>query len=90
MSTPTTRKAAHAVLSDAAANTPPDGAEVVSEAQALADLEYALHLARTGQRDPAFEERIARASERISQAVLSERGVVDVAVSLIREGRDEE
>jgi hypothetical protein len=57
---------------------------------ALADLEYALHLQRTGQRDAEFEKRIGLQTEKIRQEVLAEHGVLRVAVDLIREGRDEE
>ncbi|MBI3411489.1 MAG: hypothetical protein HY040_24435 [Planctomycetes bacterium] len=57
---------------------------------ALADLEYALHLQTTGQRDPGFEKRIGEQTEVIRQEILAEHGVLNVAVDLIREGRDEE
>jgi hypothetical protein len=57
---------------------------------ALADLEYALSLQTTGHRDIAFEQRIGEQTERIRQAMLAEHGVLNVAVDLIREGRDEE
>jgi len=57
---------------------------------ALADLEHALHLQTTGQRDPAFEKRIGEQTEKIRQEMLAEHGVLNVAVDLIREGRDEE
>lgn len=56
---------------------------------ALADLEYAMHLQATGQRDPAFEKRIAAQTEKIRQKILAEHGVLNVAVDLVREGRDE-
>jgi hypothetical protein len=59
-------------------------------ADALADLEHALHLQASGQRDPAFEKRLGDQTERIRQQVLAEHGVLNVAVDLIREGRDEE
>jgi hypothetical protein len=57
---------------------------------ALADLEYALHLQATGRRDPAFEKRIAEQTAKIRQEAIAEHGVLSVAVELIREGRDEE
>jgi hypothetical protein len=57
---------------------------------ALADLEYALHLQATGQRDPDFEKRIGEQTEKIREEILAEHGVLDVAVDLVREGRDEE
>ena len=59
-------------------------------ADALADLEYALHLQATGKRDTEFERRIREQSEQIQQRVHAEHGVLNVAVDLIREGRDEE
>jgi len=64
--------------------------KTILPSDALADLEYALHLQATGQRDPAFEERIGRQTEIIRQEILAEHGVLNVAVDLIREARDEE
>lgn len=58
-------------------------------ADALADLEYALHLQITGQRDAGFEKRIGEQTEKIRQEVFVQHGVLNVAVDLIREGRDE-
>jgi hypothetical protein len=59
-------------------------------ADALADLEYALQLQATGKRDPGFEKRIRAQSEKIQQEILAQHGALNVAVDLIREGRDEE
>ncbi len=59
-------------------------------ADALADLEHALRLQRTGQRDPAFEKRIGKQTEKIRRKIFAQHGVLNVAVDLIREGRDEE
>lgn len=56
---------------------------------ALADLEYALHLQATGQRDPDFERRIGEQTEKIRQEILARHGSLDVAVDLIRKGRDD-
>lgn len=56
----------------------------------MADLEYAMHLAMTGQRDDAFARRVREESARITQDILAEHGVLNIAVDLIREGRDEE
>ena len=56
----------------------------------LADLEYALSLQTSGQRDRAFEKRIGEQTQRIRQETLAEHGTLSVAVELIREGRDEE
>jgi hypothetical protein len=63
---------------------------ILTPHDALADLEYALHLQTTGQRDAAFEKRIGEQTEKIRQEILAEHGVLNVAVDLIREGRDEE
>jgi hypothetical protein len=62
---------------------------IIIPADAVADLEYALHLQTTGERDPAFEKRIGEQTEKIRQEILAEHGVLNVAVDLIREGRDE-
>ncbi|MFL5245469.1 MAG: hypothetical protein ACJ8FY_25520 [Gemmataceae bacterium] len=59
-------------------------------AGALADLEHALHLQATGQRDQEFEKRIGERTEKIRQEILAQHGILNVAVDLIREGRDEE
>jgi hypothetical protein len=56
---------------------------------AVADLEHALRLQATGQRDPGFEKRIGEQTEKIRQEILAEHGVLNVAVALIREGREE-
>jgi hypothetical protein len=64
--------------------------ESLVPSDALADLEYALNLQATGRRDPAFERRIGEQTEKIRQEILAEHGVLNVAVDLIREGRDEE
>ncbi|MBI2806996.1 MAG: hypothetical protein HYX68_18600 [Planctomycetes bacterium] len=58
-------------------------------AEALADLEHALRLQTTGQRDPAFEKRIGAETETIRLQILAEHGLLNVAVDLVREGRDE-
>jgi uncharacterized protein YecE (DUF72 family) len=58
--------------------------------EALTDLEYALHLQATGKRDPVFEKRIRAQSKKIQQEILAQHGVLNIAVDLIREGRDEE
>jgi hypothetical protein len=57
---------------------------------ALADLEHALHLQATGQRDAAFEKRVGEQTDKILPEILAEHGVLNLAVDLIREGRDEE
>lgn len=56
----------------------------------MADLEYAVQLAMTGRRDEAFEQRIRAQSDAARQKILEEQGVLNIAVDLIREGRDKE
>jgi hypothetical protein len=56
----------------------------------LADLDYAIRLAMTGQRDPEFEARVRAESEKITEALREKYGELNIAVDLIREGRDEE
>jgi hypothetical protein len=58
--------------------------------EVLADLERAVQLAMSGQHDPEFERRIQLQSAKIRQEVLQKNGVLDVAVDLVREGREEE
>jgi hypothetical protein len=53
-------------------------------------LEHALHLQATGRRDPGFEKRLGEQTEKIRQEIVAEHGVLNVAVDLVREGRDEE
>jgi hypothetical protein len=57
-------------------------------ADALADLERAVEILMTGQRDPKFEERIHAQSAKISQEVLEKHGVLDIGVPAIRALRD--
>jgi len=49
-----------------------------------------LDLQATGQRDPAFEQRLEEQTDKIRREILAEHGVLNVSVDLIREGRDEE
>lgn len=68
--------------------------ETLEEAPAMpprqrADLDYAIHLATTGGRDPEFEARIRAESDRITAEIREKHGVLDVAVGLVREARDE-
>lgn len=63
---------------------------ILTPHDALADLEHALYLQATGQRDAAFEKRVGEQTQKIQQEMLAEHGVLNVAVDLIREGRDEE
>jgi hypothetical protein len=57
-------------------------------ADALADLERAVEIVMTGQRDPEFEQRIHAQAEKISQQVLEKHGVLDIGVPIIRALRD--
>lgn len=63
---------------------------ILTPHDALADLEHALSLQSTGQRDAAFEKKVSEQTEKIQQEILAEHGVLNLAVDLIREGRDEE
>lgn len=56
----------------------------------LADLEHALSLQALGQRDVAFEGRVAEQTEKIRKEILAKHGVLNIAVDLIREGREDE
>ena len=56
----------------------------------LADLKAAARYAVTGEIDPAVLRRIEERSARIREEMLKKHGTLDVAVSLIREIRDEE
>jgi len=58
-------------------------------ADALAELEHALHLQTSGQRDFGFEKRTGEQAEKIRQEIVAEHGVLNVAVDLVREGRGE-
>ena len=67
-----------------------------------AGLIQAMHFPKSGETtkfdypatvDPsvfAFEKRMSEQSAKIRQGILAEHGVLNVAVDLIREGRDEE
>jgi hypothetical protein len=58
--------------------------------QIQADLQAVLDRALTAKPlDPAVEGRVQKRAEKIRQEVLTKHGVVNVAVDLIREGRDE-
>ena len=63
---------------------------ILTPHDALLTWRCALYLQATGQRDAAFEKRIGEQTEKIRQEILAEHGVLNVAVDLIREGRDEE
>ena len=55
----------------------------------LTDLEYAIQLILTGKKDPQFAARVQSETEEITQEIRRKHGVLDIAVDLIREARDE-
>jgi hypothetical protein len=54
------------------------------------DLDYAIHLIMAGKKDPEFAARVQEETRAITERIRREHGVLDIAVALIREGRDEE
>jgi hypothetical protein len=57
----------------------------------LADLEeVARQAASGGVRDPELLRRVSERAEKARQEILKKHGVLNIAVDLIREGRDEE
>lgn len=58
--------------------------------EVMADLERAIELLTTGQRDPEFERRIHAEAEKITREVLEKQGVLDIGVPAIRALRDGE
>lgn len=62
--------------------------EAITAADARTVLERAIEILMTGRRDPEFEERIHAQSEKISQEVLKEHGVLDIGVPILRALRD--
>jgi hypothetical protein len=57
----------------------------------LADLEEVVRQAATGGvRDPELLRRITERAEKARQEILEKHGVLNIAVDLIREGREEE
>lgn len=59
--------------------------------QAESDAEEIVRLASEGKivTDPAMIRRIAERSEKVRRQIVEKYGIVDWAVDLIREGRDE-
>jgi len=57
---------------------------------ALTDLEYAIELIITGTKDPEFGARVQAETRKITEETQREHGVLNIAVDLIREARDEE
>jgi len=56
---------------------------------ALTDLEYAIQLIMTGKKDPEFTASVQAETEKITEEIRSKHGVLNIAVDLIREARDE-
>ena len=56
---------------------------------AKSDLEYAIELIMTGKKDPEFAARVQAETESISEGIREKHGILNVAVDLIRETRDE-
>ena len=65
---------------------------VVAETSPQSDLEEVCRLIAEGKKvtDAELLKRIQQRSEQASREVFERHGLLDVAVSLIREGRDEE
>ena len=55
----------------------------------LAELESVLADVAQGKRDPEAMKKAARDMDRMREETRSKLGILDVAVDLIREGRDE-
>jgi hypothetical protein len=55
----------------------------------LTDLEYAIQLIMTGNKDPEFTARVQAETEKVTEEIRRKHGVVNIAVDLIREARDE-
>ena len=55
----------------------------------MSDLEYAIHLIVTGKKDPEFVARVQAETEKITEEIQKKHGVLNVAVDLIREARDD-
>ena len=53
------------------------------------DLEYAIHLIMSGENDPGFAARVQAETKVITEEIEKKHGVLNVAVELIREARDE-
>jgi hypothetical protein len=55
----------------------------------LTDLEYAIQLIMMGKKDPEFTARVQAETEKVTEEIRRRHGVVNIAVDLIREARDE-
>jgi hypothetical protein len=54
------------------------------------DLGEVCRLIATGKKDPAFAARVQAVTKKITEKIRKKHGVVNIAVDLIREARDEE
>jgi hypothetical protein len=61
-----------------------------TSAEKMTDLDYVIQLLMTGKQDPEFEARVHAEAEEIREKIFQQHGLLNVAVDLIREGRDEE
>ncbi len=55
----------------------------------LTDLEHAIQLIMTGEQDAEFAARVQAETEKITEEIYKKHGVLNIAVDLIREARDE-
>jgi hypothetical protein len=56
----------------------------------MTDLDYAIQLMMTGQRDPEFAARVQAQGAKITEEIRRKHGTLNVANDLIRESRYEE
>jgi hypothetical protein len=61
-----------------------------TSAENMTDLDYAIQLIMAGKKDPEFEARGHAEAEEIREKTFRQLGLLNGAVDLIREGRDEE
>lgn len=52
------------------------------------DMEHVVRLIASGQRDPAFEQRVHDEAERIRAEVFRKHGMLDIGVAAIRDLRE--
>ena len=53
------------------------------------NLEYAIELIMTGKKDPEFAARVQAETKKITEEIERQHRVLDIALDLIREARDE-
>jgi hypothetical protein len=59
-------------------------------AETMTDLDYAIHLMMTGQKDPNTQTRVQAETAKITEAILSMHDTLNIAVDLIRESCEDE